>query len=337
MSILFRTKYLAVAATIAGVAVGSAIAQQGAIQRGSQAGEGTSDRAGVGQNDRSGSQNDRSQRGAATRQQRDQIRTAQSSQTGRSSAQGQAGGQTQDVERFLASCLLAKNQAEIELAQFAQQQAQNAEVQQFAKQMIQDHQQIVQQLKQVAGQQGGQSSTRTSTNSSRTLGASSQNDSQRQAGDTSRQPESSGAGQAESRNTQGSSTSLQAGAQSRSLTAAGGSQDSGAIEQLIQIDRQIVEREGQAVREELQQKQGAEFDKAFVGTAVHAHVHMLAALETIEQQGQGQLAQVAQQARPMVQQHLDHAKQLKRQLDGAGASAGGQAERRTPSDSTQRQ
>jgi predicted outer membrane protein len=337
MSVPIRPNYLAVAATIACIFAGNTLAQQGAIQGGTPAGEGTSDRAGIEQNERSGSQNNRSPRDAATRQQRNQVRTAQSSQTGQNSTQVQAGGQTQDVERYLASCLLAKNQAEIELAQFAQQQAQNPEVQQFAQQMIQDHQQIVQQLQQVAGQQGGRTEQRTSTNTSQSRDASSQNGAQRQTDDTARLPGSSGAGQSESRNALGSSTSLQTESQSRSLTALGSSQDRTAFEQLIQIDRQIVEREGQAVREELQQKQGAEFDKAFMGTAVHAHVHMLAALETIEQQGQGQLAQVVQQARPMVQQHLDHAKQLKQQLDGARPSAGGQAERRAQSESGQRQ
>ena len=99
-----------------------------------------------------------------------------------------------------------------------------------------------------------------------------------------------------------------------------------AIQQLAEIDRQIVERQTQATREELQQKSGAEFDKCFVGGAIVAHVHMIAALEVIEQQGQ-QLAQAAKQARPVAEQHLEHAKQLMKQLE-SGAPAVGQAERR---------
>jgi hypothetical protein len=39
----------------------------------------------------------------------------------------------------------------------------------------------------------------------------------------------------------------------------------------------------------------------------------------------------------MVQQHLDHAKQLKHQLDGARSSDGSEAERRAQSESGQRQ
>jgi len=99
----------------------------------------------------------------------------------------------------------------------------------------------------------------------------------------------------------------------------------------MQIDRQIVDRKSQAIRQELQQKSGAEFDKAFVGTAINAHIHAIAALEVIGQQSQGQLSQIAQQARPTVQQHLDHAKQLMRSLEGESGSSGSSSARRSSS------
>ena len=100
-----------------------------------------------------------------------------------------------------------------------------------------------------------------------------------------------------------------------------------AIQQLAQIEQQIVERQTQATRDELQQKSGAEFDKCFVGTAIMAHVNMIAALEVIEQQGQGQLAQTAKQARPVAEQHLEHAKRLMKQFESSAPKVG-QAERR---------
>jgi len=92
---------------------------------------------------------------------------------------------------------------------------------------------------------------------------------------------------------------------------------------------QIAQRKTQMMKDELQQKQGAEFDKAYIGSAIPAHLHALAALEVLGQQSQGQLAQVAQQARPKVQQHLDHAKQLMQQLDqqSGGNSNDSQADR----------
>jgi predicted outer membrane protein len=254
------------------------------------------------QSDRAGAQNERLQQRPSGTVQRNQLQTRQSTQLNRRDVQ--AGGQNQEVERFLASCLLAKNKGEIELSKFAQQQAESPQIKELAQQMVQDHQQLVEQLEQVAGHQGQPG----------------QNDVQRQTSETTRLPGSPGASQTETRTT-------------RSLTATGGSQDSGAIQQLIQIEQQIVERQGQSAREMLQQKQGSEFDNAFLGMTIHAHANTLAALEVIQQQG-GQLAQVAQQASPVVQQHLDHAKQLKEQQQRAG-QPGARAERTTPR--TQRQ
>jgi predicted outer membrane protein len=260
---------------------------------------------GANQTDRAGAQNNRLQQRQSGTVQRTQLETRQS-QFGQRGAQDQAGQQSQGVERFLAACLLAKNRAEIELSQLAQQQAQSPQVKEFAQQMIQDHQQLVQQLQQVAGQQGGQ------------------NDLQRQTSESNRLPGSPGAGQTESRT-------------NRNLTAAGGAQDSGPIEQLIQLDRQIVQRQTESAKEMLQQKQGNEFDKAFLGMAIHAHANMKAALETIEQQQQlGQLPQIAQQASPVVEQHLQHAKQLMQQQE-RGSQAGARAERQTPGTQRQRQ
>jgi hypothetical protein len=59
------------------------------------------------------------------------------------------------------------------------------------------------------------------------------------------------------------------------------------------------------------------------------HSHALAALEVIGKQTQGTLAQVAQQGQPTVQQHLDHAKQLMKQLDSQSGATATQAQRET--------
>jgi predicted outer membrane protein len=221
-----------------------------------------------------------------------------------------ATGSEAEVGRFLAGCLLAKNQAEVELGQFAQQQSQNPEVKEFAQRMVQDHQQMVEKLQQVAGTQASAGS-RSTPGTSTTPGAASQLDSQRQTSDTTRLPGSPGA-------TQSSRDAAQ------SLAATG--QQSGALNEIAQIERQIAERQTEATREELQQKQGAAFDKAYVGCMIGEHVHMQAALEVIQQQGPSNLQQLAQQALPKVEQHLQHAKQLMQQLE-SHASATNQAER----------
>ena len=238
----------------------------------------------------------------ASQQQRERsksegVRGRELSNRPNSRSQAVIGGQNQEVEQFLAACLLAKNGAEVELSQFAEEQSQNPEVKKFAQMMIQDHQKMIQQLEQLAGSQGN---------------ASRQADRSNNAFSTDARNQRSGDSTVDSRTTRTNQSSPGSNA---------------AIQQLAQIERQIVERQTQAIRDDLQQKSGVEFDKCFVGGAIVAHVNMIAALQVIEQQGQGQLAQAAKQARPVAEQHLEHAKQLMKQLE-SGVPTVGQTERR---------
>jgi predicted outer membrane protein len=242
-------------------------------------------------------------------------------QFGQRDVQGRTGTHSQEVEYYLAKCLLLKNQGEIELAQLAQQQSQNPQVKQFAQKMVQDHTKLVQQLQQLAGARGEYGRTTESTTPDATPGAVRQSDAQRNAGDTTRLPGSPGA-------TQPGNQIANQGLAGTTPGAPQGTMQSSALHHLAQIEQQIAEHCKQAFRDELQQKQGIEFDKAFVGSQIGGHMHMLSALAVIGQQTQGQLAQVAQQAQPTVQQHLDHAKQLMQQLEQQGAGRpGAQAER----------
>jgi predicted outer membrane protein len=249
---------------------------------------------------------------SATRQiDRDQSGRV-TTQYGQRDAQGVAGASTQEVENYLANCLLMRNQAEIEIAEFAQQQLQNPEAKQFAQKLIQDHGQLVQKLQPLAAM------FVTGPQRSATRVDSRQLDAQRGAADTTRLPGSPGAAINNNQPNQG-------------LTATQPQQQgqNAALQHLAQLERQIGERCKQALKEELQAKTGADFEKCFVGAMIGSHMQSLAALEVIGQQTQGQLAEVAQQAQPIVQQHLDHAKQLAKQLEGA--RPGTQAERQQPS------
>lgn len=288
MSTLNHLKTVATAAGLLGLLAVGVVAQQGTGQL---------DRPRTEQPDRSGiRQADRGQSGRVT------------AQYGQRDAQG---APTQAVENYLAGCLLMKNKAEVELSEFAQQQSQNPEVKQFAQKLIQDHSQLVQKLQPLAGMYAADRQTSTSTRVDNR-----QIDAQRDAADTSRLPGSPGA---------------RSDQPNQSLTATTQTfqeGQGGALHHLAQIEKQIGEKCKQALKEELQTKTGAEFDKCFVGYLVGSHMQSLAALEVIGQQTQGQLAEVAQQAQPIVQQHLDHAKQLAKQLEGG--RPGAQAERQQP-------
>jgi predicted outer membrane protein len=209
-----------------------------------------------------------------------------------------------EIEHYLANCLLIKNKAEVELSQFAQQQAQSPEVKEFAQMLIKDHQQAIQKLQGLAGTQGA--------------GRTSQRSDARQYDTQTTTPATERPGQALNRNGD------------QSITAAnrpGGQND--ALGQLIELDRQITQRTNEMVREELQAKSGPEFDYCFVGAQIGSHTHMLAALDVIGQKSQGELRQFVQEAQPVVQRHLEHAKQIaKAQMQAqTGGRAGVQAER----------
>jgi putative membrane protein len=202
--------------------------------------------------------------------------------------QASAGAQSQDVQRFLAGCLLAKNQAEVELGEFAQQQSQSPQVKEFAQMMVQEHGKLVKKMQQVAGAQAGDRNR------------------ERSLTETNREAVGQNAAELDATDRAANSNS--------------------AVDQLLAMEQQIVERCTQAAREELQQKQGVEFDKCYIGSQIGSHMHMLAALEVIQQQGPEPLQQLAQQAQPEVQKHLDQAKQIMKQLEGAG-TAGNRAAR----------
>jgi predicted outer membrane protein len=221
------------------------------------------------------------------------------------------GDASREVEKFLASCLLLNNQAEVELSQLAAQRAENPQVKQFAQQMIKDHQQLIQQLQPLAGMQTG-----ATVRASRTVG---------EADDPNRVRTGDAAADSATAGVDTQSPGATTTTRTDDRTTAGA--PSAALQQLQQIERKIAERHKEATRSALEEKQGAEFDKAFVGCAIGAHMHMNAALEVIGQQGEGKLSQLAQQAQPTVQQHLDHAKQLMQQLEQGTSPTGNRAAR----------
>jgi len=234
------------------------------------------------------------------------------------------------VDHFYAGCLLAKNKAEVELSQIALQKAENPEVKQFAQKMVQDHQKMIQQLQPLAMQGGASRSTPSSVLSSSSESRGRSTTTEGRTSDTTALPGSSGASQTIPPSSTSStipSADATAGTTTSETATATAGMGTGAVHQLMQIDRQINERALQMARDDLQQKSGAEFDKCYVGNAITAHVHALAALEVIGRQTQGTLAQVARQAQPDVQQHLDHAKQLMKQLESQSGATGTQAQR----------
>jgi predicted outer membrane protein len=216
-----------------------------------------------------------------------------------------AENQNQEVDQFLAACLLAKNRAEIELSQLAEQQAQNPQVKQFAQQMVQEHQQLSQKLEPLATTQFGASSQGGQRHSVR---YGSQADQQRSAQTDTRRSGALQPGTTRDRTRERTESHM------GSMHGQMGGSQSRALGELREIDQQITQRASQAICDELKQKSDEEFDQAYLGCQIGAHTQMKAALEVIEQQTSGQLQQIAQQTQPSVEQHLQQAEKLMKQV-----------------------
>jgi predicted outer membrane protein len=88
-------------------------------------------------------------------------------------------------------------------------------------------------------------------------------------------------------------------------------------------------------QQELANKQGADFDKAYMGQQIVAHIDMLAHLRASRPLAGSELQQVIQQGEQMTEQHLAQARQIMQQIDRASQGEGAQTTQR-PGAETQR-
>lgn len=214
------------------------------------------------------------------------------------------------ADHHIAAMLALGNVEEVALGNFASQQSQNAQVRSFAQQMVKDHSKMLQQLQQFApdfvsartgaGATGGVGTTETTTRTSAAV------------------PTESGA------NIQAGNTQVQVG---------GTATNSGRMGfDPLAVMRQISERHIASSERDLSQKQGAAFDKCYVGMQVVLHMQMLDKLQVVRNYASPQLQQGIDQGIQTTQAHLEHAKQLMAQLD---PSSGGTSRSGTGRPSTQ--
>lgn len=94
----------------------------------------------------------------------------------------------------------------------------------------------------------------------------------------------------------------------------------GIVAKLIQIDQELADRCLASAQRELNEKQGKDFDMAYVGMQIAAHMKMVDTLSVYSRHASGELQQVLNEGLETSQQHLEHAKQLVKQVEGSGNS-----------------
>ncbi|HLL90228.1 MAG TPA: DUF4142 domain-containing protein [Tepidisphaeraceae bacterium] len=90
----------------------------------------------------------------------------------------------------------------------------------------------------------------------------------------------------------------------------------------VQVSPGQLERPHQAILEEMQQKQGEQFDRAFVFGNVASHQKSILMYQYMANKGQGPAQQYAQQVLPKIQEHYQQIQPIAQQMAGGGMAAG---------------
>jgi predicted outer membrane protein len=194
-----------------------------------------------------------------------------------------AAAEGDNLDNKIAVCLLLGNQEEVALAQFAQQKSQNEQVKKFAQQMIEHHQQAISKIEQAAPEVAGLNLQ---------LRGGAEGEAAASSNPTGVRPASA--------------------EEPVASTAAAG--NVGHNQRGAQLAQAVKQECLNLTQQELAQKQGVEFDKAYIGQQVCAHIGMLAELRGSKNFATGQLQQVITEGEQVTQQHLDQAKQIMSQL-----------------------
>jgi predicted outer membrane protein len=212
----------------------------------------------------------------------------------------------QPENSILATWLLMENETEIALAQLAQERAQDPEVKQFAQKMIDDHRQMMQKLQPFAPPSytsvvnPGSDPFSTTTRPGETAPV-------RKPTDIAERPATPGTetpGQ-----DKGHPESASAG---RTPT-----QQLGYVALLQDLGKQCYS----TARQELEKKQGAEFDRCFMGMAIGGHMKVNDEMTVFQRYSEGELKNVIAEGQRTVSMHLQHAKDLAKRLQDKEKSA----------------
>lgn len=178
--------------------------------------------------------------------------------------------------QFLASCLLIDNENEIAISQLAETKSQNQEVKAFAQKMITEHRQFADKLRSQAPSLAY---------------------SPKETGDRPREVRATDPRQPSATDPYARGTGT------------------GSID-VIALKQELARACLDTIRKEFEQKQGADFDRCFMGFQVMAHMKTNDELTVFQRHATDPLKGLLAECQKSVQSHLDEAKSLAKKLDG---------------------
>lgn len=210
----------------------------------------------------------------------------------RAGAQGTDVQDTQATEfkQHAAACLILANQAEVALTEPAIEKLQNEQARELAQMIVKDHTQYISKLRQHAPQAANlkldvQSSGRASADATVRAGQESDD---------------------------ANSTTSPAHA---TADAAQRSSGESLADKELRVQKAFLENKVRMMSEQLNREQGQNFDQAFLGAQVAGHVTMVAKLQALQQEAEGdqEFVQLLQQGEQSARKHLQEAQQLMQQ------------------------
>jgi len=244
---------------------------------------------------------------------------------------GQQAGQQHSADQEIAAKIYGGARNEVELARFAQERAQDDEVKDFAAMMIKEHQPQVQKMGKMAGglvnasaaSAEGRTETRTETrrvdpdaNDSGSEGARRDDD---RRDDARREGRDDGARANDRREERGAARGGEArgdeargseGATTRTTTTTtAGAAGHGAIDWNM-VHAQVADQCLKSTREELGRFKGADFDKAYMGQQIVAHMQMIDELKVLRSHATSQLQQEIDDGIEHAEHHLQEARKI---------------------------
>jgi predicted outer membrane protein len=220
-------------------------------------------------------------------------------------------------DRLMIQCLTTANKGEIAISKFAQRTSQNKEVQSFAAQMVKDHSGFLSKLQEFDTGAGARPAETPRGTTERESGAEPAPDATDPA--SPRAQRVKGRREAREAREERREERRESVAENRETirSARGG----GLVEKLIEINEEIGERCLATAERELEQKEGTDFDRCYIGMQVGAHLKMVDELSVFKNHASPNLQPLISQGLETSTQHLAHAKKLMQQLEKSGGAA----------------
>lgn len=197
------------------------------------------------------------------------------------------GGQTQAhagyTQHDLAVLMTICNEGEVALSQIGAQKAQHSDVKKFAEEMVKVHTDMIAKIQQ-ADAAGIAAADRSAAQPNQQAAQPNQQANRNAADDV-------------------------VGRRSSSVDAS----ESG----FVALHREIAAQCRQSKEEELSKKEGAEFDKCFMGAQLGAHMSAIDSMKVFQRHTSGELKSTIDEGIKTAEAHLEHAKKIMKDLETA--------------------